>query len=269
MHHFRMVMSDPAVWFTGQGYFGPSRDREIDSILFNFHGSNVYTYTPAVGLFTGTVATPNNSIITNPLTKWSLFQLMQQFGFSAPCNTIVDAGVNIPRLVNSECFLLAAFNTQFFNITNNTPNVLPGQIASLTDANSNLDNFDIDEFKIYWDTLEGETDTNPLFPGLTGGIPITRNLILEFSSTVFKFIMPYGPPFGGRRLMLIGTGNSTFFVGEFPLQNFNIQLVDGSGLYTLVEGQAYDTYYDRSSGPPTPTIDLKIPDPFVKTSFLP
>lgn len=42
--------------------------------------------------------------------------------------------------------------------------------------------------------------------------------------------------------------------------------VDVSGIYTLVQGQRYDTLYVRDSS--EETIDVKIPDPFIKTAFI-
>jgi len=265
-----MVINQLSVYFTGQLLFGSNRNRFIDSIKFNYFGSNFYTYTPGItGLLTGSVNSPvtgAGSIIPTVLTTWSIVKVMKQFGLTIPVPADVDANLGIPRCVISECFLLGVYNTQLFQFTNLTPNVLPGQYASLIDPQTRLETFDPDEFKIYWDTLEGEEDVNPFFPGWTGGIRIPRKYILELTAGVFRFIMPYGPPFGGRRLMLTGTANSFSFSGEFPLQNYNIELVDGSGLYKLVEDQAYDTYYDRGLTPPE-TIDLKIPDPFAKTGF--
>ena len=262
-----MIISSPIIYAGHQTYFGPSRDREIDTILLKYFGTTCLTYTPGTGLFTGTIASASNAIISNPLEKWSLFQLMRNFGFSIDVQTVVSGLLNTPRSVNSECFILATYNTQHWSVTTPTPNVMPGQITEINDANSSLDAFDEDGFLIYWDTLEDEEDSTD-FPGLTGGIPITRNLIITFSKTVFKFIMPDGLPYGGRRLMLVGTGLGLSFTGKFPIQNFNVQLVDGSGLYTLVEDKTNDTYYDRSVVPST-TIDLKIPDPFAKTGLVP
>jgi hypothetical protein len=193
---------------------------------------------------------------------------MKTFGINIPVDTVVSAALPTPRAVISECFLLGVYNTQLFTLTTNTPDVLPGMITDIEDATNRLDVFDEDEFKIYWDTQEDEEDVNPLFPGWTGGVRIPRNLIIILEENLFRFIMPdnLGIPYGGRRLMLTGTGSGVAFSGEFPLQNYNTTLVEGSGLYKLVPGQAYDTYYDRSVSP-AETVNLKIPDPSIKTGY--
>lgn len=261
-----MVIGDPQVWWNTQTLFGPNRDRDINTVLFKYFGSTVRTFAPGVGLLNGNQASGNQSIIPSLLTQWSIIQLMKSFGLSIDCDVVISGNAGIPRASVTECFILANYSIQTFSITTTTPNALPGNDAEITSGNDALDNFDIDEFKIYWDTQVDETDTNPLFPGWTGGIRIPRNLIFEFTDHILRFRIPIneGIPYGGRRLMLTGTSNATFFVGEFPLQNFNITLVEGSGLYTLVENQRHDTYYDRGTTPVT-TTNLKIPDPNVKT----
>lgn len=266
-----MAISQLVLMMSIEAFIGPNRDRSIDSIKFNYFGSNFYTVTPSIGIFSQTnLSSPTSgvgAIIPSLSNHWSIIQAMKSFGLTIPVNSIASAATGIPRAVISECFLLGVYNTLQFVFTSSTPNALPGEIADLQSSSGSLTLLDIDEFKIYWDTLEGETDVNPLFPGWTGGIRIPRYLILIFTATLFKFIIPKGIPYGGRRLMLTGTGTGTTFFGEFPLQNYNVQLVNGSGLYTLVDNQHHDTYYDRSVTPPV-TIDLKIPDPFAKTAFL-
>lgn len=263
-----MRLTQPQVYFTGQTLFGPNRDRTLDSLIFKYTQTTIRTYTPAAGLETGTQTSGTTSIIPSISISWSIIKLLNTFGMSIPVTSIVSALGGIPRSVISECFILAAYNTQTFAITTTTPNALPGNIAELNSSSDAFENFDQDQFRIYWDTLEDEEDVNPTFPGWTGGILIPRNLILTFTNSQFRFIIPndQGIPYGGRRLMLTGTGNSAFFVGEFPLQNFNVELVDPSGLYTLVDNKTNDTYYDRSVSPVV-TTKLKIPDPFVKTGF--
>ena len=158
----------------------------------------------------------------------------------------------------------AAYNTLYFNTSLVTPNALPGNIAEIN--GTKLDIFDL--LEIYWDTRTGEDASD--IAGLSGGIPVPANLIFNQTETNIRFQIPNDQliPYGGRRLMLVGTPSAQSGVtGKVPLQSFNIELVDGSGLYTLVTNQHYDTYYDRSSGPPVPTVDLKIPDPMIKTGL--
>lgn len=252
-----MVIIQPRLWWTGQ-IVGAAGGTNLD---FKYFGSTIHSQSVSGGAI-GSFATGINDILA-PSIRWSLLQVMKYFGFHVNYNVASAIGC-----ITSEFFLLCQYNTLTWSFTNSTPNVLPGGIVDLTEINAKLGDFDINNFKIYWDTLEDETDVNPNFPGWTGGILIPRYLILEFTSTHFRFIMPSNIPYGGRRLMLTGTGVGTQFVGEFPIQNFNITLVDGSGLYTLVEDQHHDTYYDRSVSPVV-TTDLKIPDPFAKTGFIP
>ncbi len=267
-----MTLNQAVLYWTGQVFLGPSRDREITQIKYNYFGSNFYTYTPGLSgvLLTGSNSSPAtgaNAIIPSLLTQWSIIQLMRTFGITIPVATVVSALANTPRAVTSECFLLATYNTQSFDITTTTPDVLPGSDVVINSAGGLLEDLDPDEYKIYWDTLPGEEDANPLFPGWAGGVRIPRYLIFELTPyTLHMRLQGSGIPYGGRRLMLTGTGNGTIFVGEFPLQNFNTTLVDGSGLYKLVDSQRHDTYYDRGTSP-VETIDLKIPDPNIKTGY--
>ena len=258
------------VYIEGRIFVGAARDRIIDnSVKYNFNNLNIYDLIFSIpGLNNFSVVSPTNAMIPM-FQNWSIIELMQKnFGVTLNCSTTISANSGQPQGIISECSILASYNTTAISFTTTTPNVSPGGIAQIDDAGGTLNIFDQDEFKIYWDTLEGETDVNPLFPGWTGGVIIPRDLILTFTPYQFKFIMPNNLyiPYGGRRLMLTGNSNSLFYIGEYPMQNFNIQLEDGSGLYKLVENQVYDTYYDRSVSP-IDTIDLKIPDPYVKTAF--
>jgi hypothetical protein len=45
-----------------------------------------------------------------------------------------------------------------------------------------------------------------------------------------------------------------------------IFLVDPSGIYGLIPDKTDDTLYNRIEDPPT-SIDVKIPNPFVKTAY--
>lgn len=267
-----MAITSPALWWNGQAYFGPSRDRNVTKIDFYYDDNIINTYTPpSAGLLTGAQNSGSTSIISNPFVVWSTLNLMtKSFGFSMPCDIITSVLLNTPRAAISECFILAVYNTGTIQWATTTPNALPGEIVEVSSPSSQLGIFNLDEFKIYWDTRAdfGEVDVNPLFPGFTGGIRIPRNYVLEFTTNLFRFILPpgYGIPYGGRRLMLTGTSTSVSFVGEFPLQNFNVELVDGSGLYVLTDDKHNDTYYDRSVSPVV-TTDLKIPDPSVKTGY--
>lgn len=266
-----MTITQPAVWINSQTLFGPFRDRNIVSIVFKYFGATIATYAPGTGLLNGNQSSGSFSIIPVPGVTWSFIQVMKAFGVAITCDIVVSGTLGDVRSIITECFILAAYNTGIFQVTSPQENALPGNDIELDSASGVFDNINEDELKVYWDTQDGEEDVNPEFPGWAGGVTIPRNLIFEFTATHIKLRIPQivngvKLPYGGRRLMITGTGNNAFFVGEFPLQNYNITLVEGSGLYTLVENQRYDTYYDRGTSPVS-TVNLKIPDPNVKTAY--
>lgn len=51
-------------------------------------------------------------------------------------------------------------------------------------------------------------------------------------------------------------------------RDFYLVAPDISGIYVLVPGKHYDTWYKRD-GLPAETVDVKIPDPFVSLAFIP
>lgn len=249
-----MSISQLVLYFRGQVNF----TADLTTIDYNFFGSNFYDYTPGVGLINGYIGSPSSgagAIIPSTLTKWSISQVLKQYGHKIS----ILSNTAVPYANWQNCFLVGTYSTGFFTITSTTPNALPGNIVSLSDPGGSFSFLDREEFRIYWTAETGDTESTD-FPGMTGGIVISQNNILEYTDTTMIFIMPtdQGLPYGGKRLMLTGTSISSSFVGEFPLYNFNIELVDGSGLYKLTTGQAYDTYYDRSTTPVT-TVNIKIP----------
>ncbi len=265
-----MMINQAQLFVQGQISLGTGRNLSLTSVKLNYAGANFYTFTnvgPAIASSISSPTTGTGAIVPNFFSNISLLQFLRTFGVTFPFQAAVSGVAFSPDAIISQCFLLAAYNTQLLQFTNSSPNALTGTTVELVNSQSRLGNFDQDEFKIYWDARDDEVE-DPDFPGFTGGVAVPRNLILEFTDTIFRFIMPPGIPWGGRRLMLTGTAKTsgTLFSGTYPLQNFNIELVDGSGLYTIVDDKRNDTYYDRSVTPPI-EIDLKIPDPFVKTGF--
>jgi hypothetical protein len=263
-----MTITSPSVWVNTQTLFGPFRDRNIVSIQFKYFGSTIATYAPGTGLLNGNQSSGSFSIIPVPGLTWSFIQVLKTFGFAVTCNVVVAGTLGDVRSINIECFILANYNTALLSVSTLRPEVAPGDMSLLESNNQSFDVFDPDLFQIYWDVQPGDTE-DPEFPGMTGGVFIPRANIKTFNAQFLEFRMPtgLGIPYGGRRLMLVGTSINAFFVGKFPIQNYNITLVDGSGLYNLTPGKRNDTYYDRSSGPPTPTVDLRMPDPRIKTGY--
>jgi len=266
-----LSINQASLWWDGFGRFDAARERDLGSLSWKYGGItfNTMALTGGWGGQT-TPATGAGSIIPSFLTNWSIIQLMKIFGISVP---VTASGITFgltPEFVISDFFLYAVYNTLQFEFTNNiTPNAIPGDIATLESDSGSMGIFDANSFKIYWDTRDEEEDVNPLFPGWTGGVLIPNRNIITLNADLLKFIMPtnLGIPYGGRRLMLTGTGDGITFIGESPLANYNVLLVDGSGLYQLTSGQRHDTYYNRDTVPIT-EIDLKFPRPRFKTGFV-
>jgi hypothetical protein len=264
-----VVFDQLYVKFNGNYFVGPARDRQLTAVLLKYFGSTVLSQTLVPGTGGDTTFNSPTTAIIPAFNRWSPNQTFKTFGFAATLSTVVSALTTmVPSLRNDLFYMECAYNTLYFNTSLVTPNALPGNIAEIN--GSRLDIFDL--LEIYWDTRAGEDASD--IAGLSGGIPVPANLIFNQTDTNIRFQIPNSEyngmlaPYGGRRLMLVGTPSAQSLVtGKVPLQSFNIELVDGSGLYTLVANQHYDTYYDRSSGPPVPTVDLKIPDPMIKTGL--
>lgn len=261
-----MTVNQVKVHLSGQTYFGASRDRHISIMEFNYFGSLIDTYTGAnntLVTFTN-LQTPSNSIIAPPFS-WSPIRMFKPFGFTIPVDAVVSALTQTPRAVISEVFITAQYNTQTFNLTNNTPLAIPGEFVDLTDANNALGIFT--DYKIYWDTNEDLGEEDGEIPGLTGGVTIPTRYFFVRTNGRIRFQIPenLGIPYGGRRLLLFGVG-SGLLTGEVELAQLNILLVDGSGVYKLTEDKRNDTYYNRATTPVT-TTNLKFPRPGFRTGF--
>lgn len=243
-----LTIDQLTVKWNGAWTTGPARNRQLDNVLLNYFGATVLTTTPAPGTtFDGDLQSGTFAIIPF-IAKWSPIQVFKQFGFSTSMNSVVSALLSDPQFRNDLCYLEGVYNTQFFG-QSATAEALPGNLVEITGTSLTAFN----SIKIYWDDPTG---TN----GLSEGVTVPTSHILTFTPVTIRFIIPTDEdiPYGGKRLMVTGVGNGTTFVGEFPIANLNITLVDGSGLYKLTADQPYDTYYDRSTTPVT-TVDLKIP----------
>ena len=139
----------------------------------------------------------------------------------------------------------------------------PGTIVDILDTvTAKLDQ--ITELRIYWQEYQTISGQQVLTIS-SNYVTVLSNIFISQSATKIQFLMPMTLP-GKRKLIITGLGDGTEFSGYTPLGILNNNLVDGSGMYKLVAGQAYDTYYDRSVNPVV-TIDLKIPNPYVTTAF--
>lgn len=87
------------------------------------------------------------------------------------------------------------------------------------------------------------------------------------TATQIRFRMPaFALGSSGSRLIVSATGNGVAFSGPIYVGSILPILVNGSGIYTLVPGKKYDTYYDRS-GSVVATVDMVIPTPRFKTGY--
>jgi hypothetical protein len=243
-----LTIDQLTVKWNGAWTTGPARNRQLSDVLLKYFGATVLTTTPSPGTtFDGDLQSGTFTIIPF-LTKWSPLRVFKQFGFSTSMSSVVSVLLSDPQFRNDLCYLEGVYNTAFFGQTA-TADALPGNLVEIT--GTSLDAFSA--IKLYWDDPTG---TN----GLSEGLLIPSSHILTFTPVSIRFIIPTNEdvPYGGKRLMVTGVGNGTFFVGEFPIANLNVTLVDGSGLYKLTADQPYDTYYDRGTTPVT-TVNLKIP----------
>lgn len=102
---------------------------------------------------------------------------------------------------------------------------------------------------------------------LFGGTTVPAANILSRTATKIRFIMPaFTLGSSGSRLVVAGTGNGAAFTDPIYVGYILPVLVNGSGIYTLVPGRKYDTYYDRS-GSVVGTVDMAIPNPKFKTGY--
>lgn len=268
INQLRLAVNNQAV------FYGSARDRRVDQIDMNYFGSNFYDWPPPAipGSLSGNALSPatgTGAIIPSFFTNWSITRVLKPFGFKISVNSVSSVLLNQHTSGFPYVTLLGVYNTQLFRmnqpgLADGEASALPGDILTLENPQQRLGNFDPDQFQIYWDDPTG---TDPDFPGMVG-VYIPRRNIITFTSSILRFRMPVGLgiPYGGRRLMLVGTTTGVFFDGKFPLQNYNIMLVNGSGLYRLTPNKRNDTYYDRSVTP-VETVDLAIPQPRAKSGF--
>ncbi len=136
----------------------------------------------------------------------------------------------------------------------------------------------------------GTTVIHLIAPGDSGGVGLDFTHVSQFtleyinSSGVLQTInIPGGsvvstsssasitiPSTGGDTPAIINigaTGDGTQFSGSIALgEMLTIFFTDGSGIYRLVEDKTNDTLYINDT---VETFNVKIPDPFIKTAFVP
>jgi hypothetical protein len=100
----------------------------------------------------------------------------------------------------------------------------------------------------------------PVAPGVIVTILITPVIISPPTSGTPASTPPFTVPFNAMAPLVMSGGID--LGGTMVVQ----ALTDPSGVYTLVPGKRSDTLYDRI--PTEITVEVKIPDPYVKTAFV-
>lgn len=98
------------------------------------------------------------------------------------------------------------------------------------------------------------------------GTEVIVNTFVVQTATLLTFTLPIGLGNFTGTVNVSGKGNGVQFSGFVMLGTLEILLANASGIYTLVKNKTNDTIYDRST--PGATIDVKIPNPFIKTGFI-
>jgi hypothetical protein len=100
----------------------------------------------------------------------------------------------------------------------------------------------------------------------TGNNPHTVNI--PFTITNPTTITAVVPDYDGAPVITVNI-TGTIFTGVVPiLTNPTINFKDGSGIYQLVSGKLTDSAYANGFNP-IQIVELAIPNPFIKTGFIP
>lgn len=103
---------------------------------------------------------------------------------------------------------------------------------------------------------------DPANPTVTITIPVTVFTVIDANNLVFTI-----PSLGGDEPIILNVViTSTQFSGDLALGYvYTVFLVSAPGIYKFVPDQRFDRLYDRTDPDNIVTIDIKIPDPFIKT----
>ncbi len=141
-----------------------------------------------------------------------------------------------------------------------------GQIVTITNAAGRLDEINdcVGEdsgFTLTFNDVDGNL--------VTVAIPCSAILSRTEYEIRLMLSVPYGTyvPYGGAHLVLGASVTSVEYTGSVTLATLNQLLVDGSGIYKLVTSKTNDTYYDRTNPLAPVEVDLKIPNPFIRTGY--
>lgn len=148
-------------------------------------------------------------------------------------------------------------------------NVTPSdiiRITSLYPAVNSINLTEVTQIQLTWVDGLGVTQTL-ILPDIYWFYFITTVIIFQIPPFIeIKLNDPTIPNWPVITITPIIVISGTTFSGSIPLTPFVITLADASGIYSLTPGKTNDTVYDNVN--PPETIDVKIPNPFIKTGFI-
>jgi hypothetical protein len=138
--------------------------------------------------------------------------------------------------------------------------VSPGTTVTITDEDDTGRLTEIDDcsFFVEYRDLAGVLQTVTL--------PCDYAVRAAGGNSITLFLGTY-IPYGGRPIRLGATVTSVEYTGTVTLASLNPLLVDGSGIYKIVKNKREDTYFDRTNPLAPVELDVKIPNPFIKTGY--
>lgn len=167
---------------------------------------------------------------------------------------------NVVQLFIESYVLSGTFTTQsfVFSWTLESDGPVEGDVTPITLSSNPLDDHALDLKNL--DLTLDYDDGGPI------SVPITN--ILEQDDNLFIFLVPIFPITVYKITITATDPTGKQFTGSIPLGTLpTINLTDPSGIYRLVDGKTNDTLYIQND--PPNTIDVKIPNPFIKTAFIP
>lgn len=93
---------------------------------------------------------------------------------------------------------------------------------------------------------------------ITVNVPVFT--IIDSNNLIFPF-----PALADEPLFVSVVITSAQFSGSMAKQLYTTFLVSAPGIYKFIPGQRFDTLYDRTDPDNIVTVDIKIPNPFIKT----
>lgn len=120
--------------------------------------------------------------------------------------------------------------------------------------------------------LDGVTEVNLQYLDSNLAIQTVTVLAADFvtqTATDITFLIPDDfASFSGTAYVSV-VGNGIQFSGSVWLGPLTIYFADHSGIYVLTAAQHHDILYEDHAGVGPETVNVKIPNPFYKTAYLP